>query len=65
MSGEVLERVESLARRLEIGDIALEKAVRSYYPDVPDLESARERFDPFQNLSAHYLLTGARVAAAA
>jgi DNA-3-methyladenine glycosylase II len=48
-----------------VGDVALEKAVRSFYPEVRDLESARSRFDPFQNLSAHYLLTGARVAAAA
>jgi DNA-3-methyladenine glycosylase II len=52
-------------RAWPVGDIALEKAVRSFYPDETDLESARERFDPFQNLSAHYLLTGARVTAAA
>jgi DNA-3-methyladenine glycosylase II len=44
------------------GDVALEKAVRRFYPDVRNLESARGRFEPFQNLSAHYLLTGARVA---
>jgi hypothetical protein len=44
-----------------VGDIALEKAVRAFYPDLTDLEAARERFEPFQNLSAHYLLTGARV----
>ena len=29
---------------------------------MTDLEAARERFEPFQNLSAHYLLTGARLA---
>ena len=52
-------------RAWPVGDVALEKAVRSFYPDVRDLESARGRFEPFQNLSAHYLLTGARVAAAA
>ena len=52
-------------RAWPVGDVALEKAVRSFYPDTRDLESARSRFDPFQNLSAHYLLTGARVAAAA
>ena len=48
-------------RAWPVGDIALEKAVRAFYPDVTDLEAARERFEPFQNLSAHYLLTGARV----
>ena len=47
-------------RAWPVGDIALDKAVRSFYPDVLDLESARERFEPFQNLSAHYLLTGQR-----
>jgi DNA-3-methyladenine glycosylase II len=52
-------------RAWPVGDVALEKAVRGFYPEVTDLESARERFEPFQNLSAHYLLTGARVAAAA
>jgi 3-methyladenine DNA glycosylase/8-oxoguanine DNA glycosylase len=52
-------------RAWPVGDIALAKAVRSFYPDVTDLEAARERFDPFQNLSAHYLLAGARVTPAA
>jgi DNA-3-methyladenine glycosylase II len=52
-------------RAWPVGDVALAKAVRSFYPEVHDLPSARERFEPFQNLSAHYLLTGARVAAAA
>jgi DNA-3-methyladenine glycosylase II len=52
-------------RAWPVGDVALEKAVRGFYPDVCDLESARARFDPFQNLSAHYMLTRARVAAAA
>ena len=36
--------------------------MRAFYPDATDLEAARERFEPFQNLSAHYLLTGARLA---
>jgi DNA-3-methyladenine glycosylase II len=49
-------------RAWPVGDVALEKAVRSFYPEFSDLESARSRFEPFQNLSAHYLLTGARVA---
>jgi len=49
-------------RAWPVGDVALDKAVRAFYPDVTDLEEARERFEPFQNLSAHYLLTGARLA---
>jgi 3-methyladenine DNA glycosylase/8-oxoguanine DNA glycosylase len=48
-------------RAWPVGDIALAKAVRAFYPELSDLHAARERFDPFQNLSAHYLLTGARV----
>jgi DNA-3-methyladenine glycosylase II len=44
------------------GDLALEKAVRAFYPEAGDLRSFGQRFDPFQNLTAHYLLTGARVA---
>jgi 3-methyladenine DNA glycosylase/8-oxoguanine DNA glycosylase len=49
-------------RAWPVGDIALEKAVAAFYPDAGDLRAARERFEPFQNLSAHYLLTGARLA---
>jgi DNA-3-methyladenine glycosylase II len=45
-----------------VGDVALEKAVATFYPAAGDLPEARARFEPFQNLSAHYLLTGARVA---
>ena len=37
------------------GDLALRKAVRSLYGDV-DVRAAGARFDPFQNLTAHYLL---------
>jgi DNA-3-methyladenine glycosylase II len=40
------------------GDLALRKAVEVLY-GVP-VEEMRERLEPFQNLSAHYLLTGAR-----
>jgi 3-methyladenine DNA glycosylase/8-oxoguanine DNA glycosylase len=47
-------------RAWPVGDIALEKAVVAFYPDAGDLRAARERFEPFQNLSAHYLLTGQR-----
>jgi DNA-3-methyladenine glycosylase II len=51
-------------RAWPVGDVALEKAVRSFYPEAGDITAFGERLDPFQNLSAHYLLTGTRVAAA-
>ncbi len=42
------------------GDLGLRKAAETFYGlDVNDLGP---RLDPFQNLSAHYLLTGLRVA---
>lgn len=37
------------------GDLALRKAVRALYGDV-DVRAAGASFDPFQNLTAHYLL---------
>ena len=37
------------------GDLALRKAVRSLYGGV-DVRAAGARFEPFQNLTAHYLL---------
>ena len=37
------------------GDLALRKAVCALYGDV-DVRAAGARFEPFQNLSAHYLL---------
>jgi DNA-3-methyladenine glycosylase II len=37
------------------GDLALRKAVRALYGDV-DVRAVGARFDPFQNLTAHYLL---------
>ncbi len=49
-------------RAWPVGDVALEKAVRAFYPDAEDIRAFGQRFDPFQNLTAHYLLTGARVA---
>ena len=39
------------------GDLALRKAVAHFYGDA-DVRAVGERFDPFQNLSAHYLLAG-------
>jgi DNA-3-methyladenine glycosylase II len=50
------------------GDLALRKVVEGLYGDGRPMTTAEvreigERFDPFQNLSAHYLLTGARLPA--
>jgi len=42
------------------GDLGLRKAVLAFYPDVTDIRAAGERFHPFQNLSAHYLLAALR-----
>ena len=44
------------------GDLGLRKAVEAFYPEAGDVREFGARFDPFQNLSAHYLLTGLRVA---
>ena len=43
------------------GDLGLQKAVAAFYGDVPDLRAFADRFHPFENLTAHYLLTGLRV----
>jgi DNA-3-methyladenine glycosylase II len=48
-------------RAWPVGDVALRKAVRTLYG--VGVEEMGPRLDPFQNLSAHYLLTGARTAA--
>ena len=42
------------------GDLGLRKAVLSFYPEVTDVRAAGVRFHPFQNLSAHFLLTALR-----
>ncbi|HWH05873.1 MAG TPA: hypothetical protein VNT23_05490 [Gaiellaceae bacterium] len=42
------------------GDLGLRKAVRTFYGD--DVRAAGARLHPFQNLAAHYLLTGLRLA---
>ena len=42
------------------GDLALRKAVADLYGGL-DVRKARERFHPFENLSAHYLLLSRRV----
>ena len=43
------------------GDLGVRKAVAAFYGEVADLRVFGERFAPFENLSAHYLLTGLRV----
>jgi len=43
-------------RAWPVGDIGLRKAVAHFYGDA-DERVARSRFEPFENLSAHYLLT--------
>jgi 3-methyladenine DNA glycosylase/8-oxoguanine DNA glycosylase len=43
------------------GDLGLRKAVAAFYGEVDDVRAFGARFSPFQNLTAHYLLTGLRV----
>ena len=43
------------------GDLGLRKAVFAFYGEVEDVRGFGARFAPFENLSAHYLLTGLRV----
>jgi len=43
-------------RAWPVGDIGLRKAVAHFYGDA-DERVARPRFEPFENLSAHYLLS--------
>ena len=42
------------------GDLGLRKAVTAFYGAVDDVRAFGQRFAPFENLSAHYLLTGQR-----
>ena len=56
-----LARYLARPRAWPAGDLALAKAVRAFYPEAGDIRTFGERFEPFQNLSAHYLLTGARL----
>ena len=51
------------------GDLGLVKAVALFYfdgvrPTAEEMRAFGDRFAPFENLAAHYLLTGARVAPA-
>jgi 3-methyladenine DNA glycosylase/8-oxoguanine DNA glycosylase len=50
-----LARYLGRPRAWPAGDLALRKAMRALYGDV-DVRAAGERFEPFQNLTAHYLL---------
>jgi DNA-3-methyladenine glycosylase II len=50
-----LARYLARPRAWPAGDLALRKAVRALYGDV-DVRAAGALFDPFQNLTAHYLL---------
>jgi DNA-3-methyladenine glycosylase II len=43
------------------GDLGLRKAVSAFYGEIPDVRAFSARFHPYENLSAHYLLTGLRV----
>jgi DNA-3-methyladenine glycosylase II len=38
------------------GDLGVRKAVTTFYPEAGDVRAFGARFEPFQNLSAHYLL---------
>jgi len=55
-----LARYLGRPRAWPAGDLALRKAVLAFYPDVTDVRATGDRFDPFQNLSAHYLLAALR-----
>jgi DNA-3-methyladenine glycosylase II len=41
-------------------DLGLRKAMLAFYPGVTDVRAAADRFRPFQNLTAHYLLLAHR-----
>jgi DNA-3-methyladenine glycosylase II len=43
------------------GDLGLRKAVAAFYGADADVRTIGDHFAPFQNLTAHYLLTGLRV----
>jgi len=50
-----LARYLGRPRAWPAGDLALRKSIRGLYGDV-DVRATGARFDPFQNLTAHYLL---------
>lgn len=58
-----LARYLARPRAWPAGDLALRKAVTAFYGDgrpltTEEVRALAVRFDPFQNLTAHYLLTG-------
>jgi DNA-3-methyladenine glycosylase II len=62
-----LARHLARSRAWPAGDLGLVKAVSAYYFNgrklsIAEVREAGARFDPFQNLTAHYLLTGLRTA---
>jgi DNA-3-methyladenine glycosylase II len=62
-----LARYLARPRAWPAGDLGLVKAVSAFYGggrklSVAEVRAFADRFEPFQNLSAHYLLTGYRVA---
>ena len=62
-----LARFLARPRAWPAGDLGLVKAVSAFYAGgrkltVAEVRAFSDRFEPFQNLSAHYLLTGSRVA---
>jgi DNA-3-methyladenine glycosylase II len=56
-----LARYLARPRAWPAGDLGLRKAVAAFYGEVSDVRAFGSRFAPFENLSAHYLLTGLRV----
>ena len=56
-----LARYLARPRAWPAGDLGLRKAVAAFYGPVEDVRAFGARFDPFQNLAAHYLLVGLRV----
>jgi DNA-3-methyladenine glycosylase II len=63
-----LARHLARARAWPAGDLGLRKAVSAFYGEgrhlsTEEVRAIGARFDPFQNLTAHYLLVGLRVGA--
>ena len=53
-----LARHLARSRAWPAGDLGLRKAVALFYPEAGDVRALGGRFEPFQNLTAHYLLAG-------
>jgi DNA-3-methyladenine glycosylase II len=64
-----LARYLARPRAWPAGDLGVRKAVSAYYGNgreltTDEVRALGERFEPFQNLTAHYLLTGLRMVGA-